>query len=252
MQAYGASFARIYNQRWGSFAQGIGPRILDLYEQTPLGQSEHTLIDVCCGTGQLARIALERGYRVTGIDLSEAMLKYARDNNVDYIVSNQASFMQADASNFHVERQAGLVISTFDALNHLESFTALQSCFACVFAALKPGGTFVFDLNTHLGLTRWNGISIQDTDEIMLVNRGIFDEAHGRAYTQISGFLKREDGFYERFQETAYNTLFNLEDVRTSLLDCGWHQVYLAQYQDLLTPLENPEAEGRAFFIASK
>ncbi len=252
MQGYGPSFARVYNMRWGFFARSVGPRLLDYYEAAPFGAENKTLLDLCCGTGQLARLALERGYQVIGIDLSEAMLKYARENNLDYVVSGQARFELGDASNFTIENPVGLAISTFDALNHLESLQALQNCFRCVYASVVPGGTFIFDLNTRLGLNRWNSVSVEDTDEIMLVNRGIFVEENNRGYTHISGFLRREDGLYERFEETAYNNLFDLQAVRQLLLEAGWKDVTLAQVQDLNKALEDPEKEGRVFFIARK
>ena len=54
MQAYSASFARLYNLRWGGFAQRVAPIIRDLYESTPLGKVNRSLLDLCCGTGQLA------------------------------------------------------------------------------------------------------------------------------------------------------------------------------------------------------
>ena len=36
------------------------------------------ILDVCCGTGLLAAELAARGYRVTGVDASEAMLAQAR------------------------------------------------------------------------------------------------------------------------------------------------------------------------------
>src|SRR6476659_6781780 len=39
---------------------------------------DFTIADVPCGTGRLAEVALERGHRVMGIDVSDAMLSVAR------------------------------------------------------------------------------------------------------------------------------------------------------------------------------
>lgn len=46
-------------------------------------QGGHVL-DLPCGTGRLTRMLVERGYRVTGADVSEAMLSRARENYRDY------------------------------------------------------------------------------------------------------------------------------------------------------------------------
>src|SRR5215207_3330258 len=132
MQAYGQVFARIYNLRWGGFARQVAPRILEFYEATPIGKGNKDILDLCCGAGQLAQYFLEKGYHVTGVDLSEGMLEYARQNAMGYIESGLAKFIQADARDFKIDQPVGLVISTFDSLNHLESFITLKSCFRSV------------------------------------------------------------------------------------------------------------------------
>lgn len=253
MQAYRPAFARIYNQRWGGFAQAIAPRIREFYESTPLGEKEHTLLDIACGAGHLALFFLEHGYLVTGIDLSESMLEYARQNTQIYVESGQARFLQGNASQFSVERPVGLAVSTYDALNHLENFAALQSCFRSVYAALKEGGVFIFDLNTRLGLKQnWNGVHVEDTEELAIINRGIFDPMGNIATTRITGFVLVENGLYERFEETVYNTVFDMQAVGQALLQAGFSKAYPASGQNLNLPLEDPESIGRVFYVAFK
>lgn len=251
MQAYSQGFARIYNLKWIGFAMQIAPRLLEFYERTSMGQNK-TLLDVCCGTGQLAVYFLERGYRVTGLDLSEPMLAHARQNAARFIETGQARFVQADASSFALDEQFGLVVSTFDALNHLENEQALKGCFQSVHAVLVPEGYFIFDLNTRAGLARWNSINVEDTAEYMIVNRGVYDGQSDRALVKITGFVRNPDGFYERFEQTAFNVAFDLARVRQWLLDLGWREVYCARSQDLNTPIDEPEREGRVFFVARK
>jgi SAM-dependent methyltransferase len=253
VQAYGPQFAKIYNLQWGGFARQVAPHLQEVYEATPLGKQEKTLLDVCCGTGQLALHFLEQGYRVTGIDLSEAMLQYAQENASEWVRKGQARFIQGDAAKFSVGEPVGLAVSTFDALNHLESLAALQSCFRSVYAALLPGGTFILDLNTRQGLQgRWNNIVVEDTEELLVITRGIYLQESNRAYTRISGFFRLENGLYERFEETAFNTAFDLQAVRAALLETGFAQAYFARQQDLMAAIEDPESEGRVFVITKK
>jgi hypothetical protein len=68
----------------------------------------------------------------------------------------------------------------------------------------------------------------------------------------FSGFLQLPDGLYQRFDETAFNTVFDMEKVKDALLDVGWKNAYFARIQDLKTPLDEPELEGRVFIVASK
>ncbi len=252
MQAYSENFARVYNTEWIGFVRQVAPFVLDYYKDTPAGKDRRPVLDLCCGTGQLARHFLEREYRVVGIDLSDPMLRYARENNIDYIVSEQAEFIQADAADFSLDETFGLVVSTYDALNHLPDVDALSGCFRSVYQALEEGGYFIFDLNTESGLRRWGGVQITDREGVYLIIRGFIEMESQKAWTQITGFARIEGDTYTRFDETVYNTLFDIQHVIDLLYEAGFQDVHPARVQSLAEPLESPESEGRVFFVASK
>ena len=252
MQAYSPAFALVYDKLWGGFANDLAPRLLDFHTRAAPG-GEHSLLDLCCGAGHLALFFLEHGYRVTGVDLSAGMLEYARRRCQAYAANEQADFIQADAAHFQLPRPVGLAISTYDALNHLQSLDDLRSCFGCVRAALLPGGLFIFDLNTRAALRRyWNGIHVDDTPELLLVNRAIYDGEGPKAFTRISGFMRLEDGRYERFEEVVYNTVFEMSAVREALLEAGFDTVHAARGMDLSAPIDDLESDRRIFFVARK
>jgi SAM-dependent methyltransferase len=252
MQAYGPAFARVYNDKWADFPRHVAPLLRAFYEATPLGEREKSLLDVCCGAGQLAQHFLEQGYRVTGIDLSPSMLGYAHQNNASYVEAGQARFLEADAADFTLDEQFGLVVSTFDALNHLPDQAALRGCFASVYPLLLPDGFFIFDLNTRAGLVQWNGINVRDMPDYLIIDRAIYDGESDRAWVKITGFSRTESGLYERFEQTAYNTAYDLAWVRDSLFRAGWRSVYFARIDDLGMPVPDPETLNRAFVIARK
>jgi SAM-dependent methyltransferase len=249
---YNPGFANVYNLRWGGFANHIAPRIREFYESLPLGQVNKSMLDVCCGTGQLALHFLENGYDVTGLDVSPAMLRYAIEKTQVYVDQGRARFVEGDAANFVLDSQFGLVVSTFDALNHLPDMAALRGCFRSVAAVLVEEGCFIFDLNTRYGLQRWSDASVQMTDDVAIFTRGVLVEEQRRFYTQISGFLRTECGLYERFDQTAFNTIFEMDTVHAALLEAGFRSAYCARSDDLVTPLDNPEVEPRVFFVAEK
>ena len=251
MQAYGPGFARVYNAKWSAFAKQVAPRIIAFYEETPIGREKRSVLDLCCGTGHLSVAFLERGYSLVGIDLSGSMIGYAEDNAAEYVKSESARFVVADASDFKLDRKFGLVVSTYDSLNHLEDEEALVHCFRCVRKVCC--GYFVFDLNTRSGLRRWNNVTIDESGEdALIITRGMFDGRSDKAWMQITGFVETSKGNYERFEETVFNTVFKLDRVREALLEVGWKQVYFARITDLGTPIDNPETEGRVFVVAQK
>jgi len=252
MQAYGKPFARVYNLRWQDYANRIAPLIHTFYESTASPEAPKTLLDLCCGTGQLSAYFLEKGYRVVGLDLSEGMLEHARQKALPYMVAQQAHFVQGDAADYQLDETFSLAVSTFDALNHLPDMDALAGCFRSTLAVLDPGGYFIFDMNTRVGLANWNSISLTPGEDIFLLTRGIFDENTTKAWTKITGFLRNPDGLYERFDQTVYNTVFEMQAVHDLLLETGFTSVYTASGTALSIPIADPENQPKVFFIARK
>jgi demethylmenaquinone methyltransferase/2-methoxy-6-polyprenyl-1,4-benzoquinol methylase len=89
------------------------------------------VVDLACGTGDLAEIAARRGARVIGVDFSAVMLRCARARRAcDRIVQADAQTLPlADAS-------ADVVVSGFA----LRNFAALAEAFAECARVLRPGG----------------------------------------------------------------------------------------------------------------
>jgi SAM-dependent methyltransferase len=107
------------------------------------------LLDVCCGTGHLAQKLDQKGFQIIGIDGSDAMLSYARQN------VPRADFLLADARQFEISTQFDAAFSTSASLNHMLQRTDLQNVFQNVFSTLKPGGLFLFDLNHPEQMQKW-------------------------------------------------------------------------------------------------
>lgn len=251
MQAYGPGFARVYNLKWAGYAQRVAPGIQAFYESTAGREARGSVLDLCCGTGLLAWHFLERGYRVVGVDLSAPMLDLARATVGSYAQTGRATFVHADARDFTLDERFGLVVSTYDALNHLDGMEALRSCFASVSRVCD--GVFVFDLNTRAGLRRWNSIEVDESrDDTVIITRGGYDGTSERAWLHISGFVQAEDGRYERFAETVFNTVFEMEAVRAALVEAGFREVHFASVHDVARPVAEPEREPRVFVVARK
>ena len=249
---YGKTFAQVYNTYWSGFAQAVAPKLLAFYAGTEAGQRRLPVLDLCCGTGQLAVHFLQAGFKVIGIDLSPHMLAHARENAREWVATGQAQFRQGDAADFALEEPVGLCVSTFDALNHLPDEEALARCFRCVYQAVAPGGWFVFDLNTRTGLAqRWNGIQVTDRPDVCIIERGFYDGQGRRAWMKVTGFVPTEAGLYERFEELHTNTAFAMDVVGQLLRAAGWH-AHPARLDDLSAPLADPEAEGRVWWVAHR
>jgi 2-polyprenyl-3-methyl-5-hydroxy-6-metoxy-1,4-benzoquinol methylase len=101
------------------------------------------VLDIGCGTGRHAIELARRGYRVTGIDLSEAQLNKARRKARQE--SLKIDFIRKDARDFHFDIPFGLVVMVCEGAFPLMetdemNFAILQNAAK----ALKPEGTLIF------------------------------------------------------------------------------------------------------------
>lgn len=98
-------------------------------------------LDVCCGTGAATRaLATRCRTSVTGVDLSEGMLAQARQHAQGSPIEHR--YLQADALAMDFDQEFELVTSC-GAFGHI--LPEDQDRFiARIFAALVPGGRFVF------------------------------------------------------------------------------------------------------------
>ncbi|MEO0539230.1 MAG: class I SAM-dependent methyltransferase [Cyanobacteria bacterium P01_A01_bin.105] len=142
------NWAWLYNRTMGPEYSQPQLQLLErvLLPHVPKGGK---ILDLCCGTGQLIQPLLELGYQVAGLDGSEEMLTYARQN------APEGTYVLEDARTFDLPEAFDGVFSTSASLNHIMSLQELSQVLKRVHRSLKPGGVFVFDLNHPEQLERW-------------------------------------------------------------------------------------------------
>lgn len=250
MTHYDSDFASVYDRYWSDFAVTVAPRLLRFYRQTEISQSMPLVLDLCCGTGQLAHYFASEGLRVIGLDRSLSMLDHAREHT--HTFAERVTLIEGDASAFTLPEQVGLTVSTYNSLNHMEDEAALRACFQSVYDATLDSGWFIFDLKTRHGLMNWNNVFTQDTGDTFIVMKGRYDGLTDRARNKIVTFIRQPDGNYSRVDEVLINTVFTMSRVRELLLEVGWRDPYFARVSDLATPIDEPEKESRAFIVTQK
>jgi len=153
------AWAWIYNQYWGlEYCQSNLPPFEKLLQKYDIS-SQGNILDLCCGTGHMAQHLIEQGYQVTGIDISEAMLKYAREN------APNAQFLCDDVRSFDLPSTFDAVISPSGSLNHMMSIEELKQVFIKAYNSLVDNGIFLFGLNLEDGCASWNGLSDGDVQD---------------------------------------------------------------------------------------
>lgn len=234
-------FASIYNRFWGAeyHAQAfpVVERVL-LSRRAPSAD----VLDVCCGTGQFTAKVQQRGLSVHGVDASERMIHYARQN------APGVSFTVADVRSFSLNCKFDAAYSVFESLNHVPDIEGLDMAFSNVRLHLRPWSPFLFDLNREDAFVAyWNDTHAIVEDDIVCALRSNYDEAARVATCDITAFQRVEDG-WTRSDFAVRQTCHDLDAVHETLKRAGFKDVTLYDSRDL--GMTGEIAHARTFFLA--
>ncbi|KAF3885895.1 MULTISPECIES: class I SAM-dependent methyltransferase [Nostocales] len=105
-------------------------------EYLPLGSY---ILDIGCGKGELVRKLINKGYQVTGLDISDGMLEFARKK-----IPN-GRFMRDDILSLELPPTFNAVVASNNVFNHILNLDDLTKAFQNIYSALLENGWFVFD-----------------------------------------------------------------------------------------------------------
>ncbi|MDY6834390.1 MAG: class I SAM-dependent methyltransferase [Chloroflexota bacterium] len=237
-------FAWIYNEHWGSYINQV-TAILDelMLSKLPTGAR---ILDLCCGTGQLAQELVDQGFVVTGLDISEGMLRFAREHAPD------TEFIRGDARSFSLPLAFDGIVSTYDSLNHIMSIEELIDVFDNVYRALRGGGLFLFDLNTEAGYeNHWEGgaFDIVEDDHVCIV-RSIYDPDERIAQFDATIFILERE--WKRSDLTFFQRCYSQMQVADALESAGFVNIDISAYDGEFGLTELTDETERLYFVCRK
>ena len=156
-----------------------------------LAPAPHSVVDLCCGDGDLARLLLERlpEIRLRAFDGSPRMLATAREACAAYADRLELTAFDLAATDWRMLQPAPDAICSSLAVHHLEG-DQKRELFADLFAALRPGGVFVLaDLVRPASPAGWR-VAAEDWD---------------RAVAARSRELYGDDRAWRTFEELRWN-----------------------------------------------
>ena len=154
------------------------------------------LLDAACGTGKSFIPFLERGYEVTGCDISPEMLAVASAK------APGADLFAADVRELGHVGEFDLITCLDDAVNYLTGDGDLDLAFASFARNLAEAGVLVFDLNSVATYrTTWARDATLESPELFLAwcgRTGEGFEPGGVAELIVEAFRETSAGVYER------------------------------------------------------
>jgi SAM-dependent methyltransferase len=196
-------------------------KLVDLVEREIDPASDAHIVDVGCGRGRHARIFARRGYRVTGVDLSEEAITEARERTRSEL---DVTFVQGDMRDPACEGCADGVVNLFTTFGYFEKDAENQRALAAMTAALRPGGWFLQDfLNTPQVINTLQPADTYTVNGVTIQQRRWVED--GRINKRIT---IDHDERTETYRESV--RLFTLDDLTTMYENSGLELV--ATYGD--------------------
>ncbi|HIZ23458.1 MAG TPA: class I SAM-dependent methyltransferase [Candidatus Blautia faecigallinarum] len=239
-------FAKLYdvfmdNVDYKKWAEYLTARLWDY------GIKDGLILELGCGTGTLTELLSRAGYDMIGVDNSEEMLAEAREKQMGSGLD--ILYLLQDMQEFELYGTVRAVISACDSLNYILEEDELLQVFRLVNNYLDPGGLFLFDMNTIYKYQQilGEGTIAENRDEGSFIWENFYEEKSRINTYDLTLFVPREDGLYEKYEEVHDQRAYSLETI-TSLLEKAGLKV-LAVYDEYT--LDPPGAEcGRYTIIA--
>jgi SAM-dependent methyltransferase len=178
---YGDDLAYIHHAGFSEFAKSAAAGVIELLAK----HGVHSVIEIGCGSGVLARALTSAGFDVLGFDPSPAMIAIARETAPD------ARFEVASLETARMPPCDAIV-----AMGEVLNYGDLRAFVPRAAAALRRGGVLLFDIaergsypehdEVRVGGEEWSVIAIKDSDGRTLTRRVL-------TFREVDGETRRDE-----------------------------------------------------------
>ena len=241
--AYREDLAYIHHVGFGHLAKNAAQVLLNALRRS--GIDKGLVIDLCCGSGLLARELTAAGYEVLGIDISKKLLDIAREH------APSAHFRQESIWKSEFPPCAAIA-AVGECFNYLfdedNTEQALYELLGRIHAALDPGGLLLFDVAESGRVSSSSGLQRAHTEgeDWVVLMTAEEDRTNRRLTRRITTFREVGEQLYRRDQEIHRLRLVTRSELLEQLVGLGFKVHILDSYGQLQFPA------GYAGFLAHK
>ena len=215
-------YADLYHKMYQSFIDYDEEFLF--YKKLLAGHDVRSILEVGCGTGQLAKRFLKEDYSYTGIDVSLPMLEYARKEQPAHY------FHQMDMRNIDLPMTFDGVIITARSISYILTNNDVTRTFGSIKKVLKDKGVLIFDFidaRSFIPSIKENEIISHEVviDEIKYKRESIFEKHIDTSWNWIwkSRFFKEnKDGYQDIGSDEAELRAFTSEELEIFLTLSGF------------------------------
>jgi len=207
------------------------------------------LLDLACGTGSLSLEFAALGYEVIGVDVSPEMLGVATEKSG--AAGGGILFLCQDAARLDLYGTIDVCVCALDSINHFTGVKQLEQVFSRVALFTRPGGLFLFDVNTpykHRHILA-DSCFVYDLDEVYCVWQNSYRPQNDTVDIALDFFMPTGGGAYLRREERFSERIFSQELLEGLLRQCGFEVLGLWGDDSFAPP--QPDAQ-RLIYAARK
>ena len=180
------------------------------------------VLDLACGTGKMTRLLADRGYDMTGVDLSADMLMIARQEELSD--PRGILYLCQDMRELELYGTVDAAVCCLDSINYLLKSADVEKCFSLVHNYLVPDGIFIFDVNTPYRFKEGYAKHdyVLEEEGVLLAWQNFYNEKNKTCDFVLSLFCENEDGSYERYDEEQREKAYSINTLKRLLSKTGF------------------------------
>jgi SAM-dependent methyltransferase len=195
-----------------------------------------TILDMGCGTGGHALLLAERGYSVTGIDMSESMLSIAKEKARKANIS--LDFFEGDIREFNTNKKFDAITSMFAVMGYQIKNDDLKKAVENARKQLKNNGLFIFDV--------WFGPAViaqkpgdrikiiqNESEKIIRLTRSSLNIMKHTVDVNFDVMVIHEDKIKKHIEEKHEMRFFFPQEIIHYLEDSGFELLKICPFLDL-------------------
>ncbi|MBR7081385.1 MAG: class I SAM-dependent methyltransferase [Oscillospiraceae bacterium] len=240
------SLAPVYDEFTGDVDY---KKTADFYESVFKARSVSvkTVLDLACGTGSMTAELASRGYELIGTDMSAEMLAVAAEKLDSESFAIKPMLLCQPMEELDLYGTVDAAVCCLDGLNYVAP-ELLDEVFHRLMLFIRPGGVFIFDINTPEKLRGLDGQAFLDeTDDAYCVWRAEYDAENKAVFYGMDIFRLGADGKWTRDFEEHIEYAHEPEMLKVRLEKAGFTDVAITG--DLTG--KPPEAGESRIYIAA-
>ena len=207
------------------------------------------VLELACGTGIVSSMLAEKGFELTGLDLSADMLKIAKKRAQD--AGQAIDFVEGNMLDLSAVGSFDMVTCYSDSICYMEDEVEVGDVFAQVYEHLNPGGRFLFDVHSTYQIDEvFPGYAYhENADDFAFVWDSYPDEPPHSIVHELTFFVEEEDGRFSRHDEVHEERTYEILTYEILLEQAGFTNIKVyADFEDK----EPTDKSLRWFFVAEK